>query len=69
MLLIFIILLAIVAAFFNALAAVIQRYATGRPESYELFRRNFIKSLSKNRKWIVGFGLEAIAFFLPGCSA
>ncbi len=63
MLVAFIIFFAIMAAFFNAESAVIQRYQAGKPESHELYRSDFIKGLSKNPKWIGGAGLQVLGFF------
>src|ERR1700722_19173874 len=68
MLFAFIISLAVVAAFLNALSSVLQRYEAGQAEAEELFRRNFIKTLSKNPKWIAAFGLQIIAFLFQAAA-
>jgi drug/metabolite transporter (DMT)-like permease len=58
----FIITFSVLGALFNAVAAVIQRYEAGKPEPKELFRSDFSKKLTKNRKWLAGFALEGVAF-------
>ena len=63
-----IIFFAIMAAFLNAESAVIQRYQAGKPESHELFRSNFIRTLSKNPKWIGGAGLQVLGFFFQAAA-
>ncbi len=62
MLIVFIVFFAVIAALFNALAAVIQRYQAGEPQPLELFRGEFSKRLFNDRLWIAGFGLEIVAF-------
>jgi len=58
----------IVAAFLNALSSILQRYQAGHVEAEDLFRRHFIKSLSKNPKWVAAFGLQILAFFFQAAA-
>ncbi|HVS58721.1 MAG TPA: DMT family transporter [Candidatus Saccharimonadales bacterium] len=63
-------LLAIGAGFINAVSALLQRSAAGSPEAHELFSKNFMVTVSKNRVWLWGIslqlavgGLEAAALY------
>ncbi len=63
-----IVVFAVLASIFNAWSSVIQRSAAGQPNPEELFRRDFIKNLSKNPKWIGASGLAVIAYFFQAAA-
>lgn len=56
------ILASLVAGFLNASSAVLQRLAAGKPEPQMLFSRDFIVGLVKSRMWLMGMGLQLLAF-------
>lgn len=66
--LVLIVTFAVLASMFNAWSSVIQRGAAGQPNPEELFRRNFIKNLSKNPKWIGAAGLAIIAYLFQAAA-
>ncbi|MHB1865258.1 MAG: DMT family transporter [Candidatus Saccharimonadales bacterium] len=66
--LVIIIVLSVIAALFNAWSAVIQRYEAGNVEASELFRKDFMKSLTKNPKWLGAFGLQILAFLFQAAA-
>lgn len=53
---------ALISAFLNAWSAVVQRRVAGKPSRQELFSRNFIVNLAKNKLWLAGLGLQILAF-------
>jgi drug/metabolite transporter (DMT)-like permease len=64
----FVIIFSISAAFLNAISVVVQRKVAGKPAANELFRVPFIKNLTLNKLWLVGFGLQVMAFFLQAAA-
>jgi drug/metabolite transporter (DMT)-like permease len=58
----------ILAAFFNALSSVLQRFEAGQAEAKELFRSNFIKRLSTNKKWLEALLIELVAFIFQAAA-
>ncbi|MEI9913466.1 MAG: hypothetical protein WDN66_00390 [Candidatus Saccharibacteria bacterium] len=61
--------LTIIAALLNAWSVVIQRYEAGEVDPKELFRRDFMKNLSKNPKMARSPWARSVSFFVPGCSS
>jgi hypothetical protein len=56
--------LTLIAALCNAIAAILQRRAVGAPEPHELFSKALVTAVSKNRLWLMGFGLQITAGIL-----
>lgn len=65
---ILIVVFSVIAALLNAWSAVIQRYEAGEVSAKELFRRDFMKRLSKNTKWLGAFGLQVLAFLFQAAA-
>lgn len=64
----FVVISSIIAAFLFAWSTVIQRYEAGDVKPEELFRRDFIKRLSKNKKWLAAFGLQVLGFLFQAAA-
>ncbi len=60
---IFAVIFALISASLNALAAVLQRRATGQAAASELFRSHLVKRVLKNKLWLSGVVLEVMGFF------
>lgn len=54
----------IIASALNAGSGILQRLAAGKPKPQEIFSREFTARVSANRKFIVGFGLQILAFLM-----
>ena len=52
---------AVLAAFFNATAAIIQRLATKKPAARKLFSHKFAYEMMKSRKFLLGLFLQFLA--------
>jgi drug/metabolite transporter (DMT)-like permease len=65
---VFIIAAALIAAFFNAAAGVLQRRAAGHVEAHELFRKALSIKLTRHRLWLAGIVLETGAFVLQAAA-
>ncbi|MGH9069367.1 MAG: DMT family transporter [Acidimicrobiales bacterium] len=52
----------LISAFLNAWSAVVQRRVAGKPSRQDLFSRNFIVNLTKNKLWLSGLALQILAF-------
>jgi drug/metabolite transporter (DMT)-like permease len=66
--LVLVVIFAVVGAFFNAWAAVIQRYEAGQLEPEQLFRHHFMKRLLKNKKWLAAVGMQILAFLFQAAA-
>lgn len=57
------VLCALLSAYLNAQAAVLQRGATGQIAAADLFRRSIVRNAMQNRVWLTGVALQVAGFF------
>ena len=57
---------ALLACFSNAVASVLMRRATGKPDPKMLFHKNLVKAMTTSRLWLGGLGLQALGAILEG---
>jgi drug/metabolite transporter (DMT)-like permease len=64
MVVLFVALISIAAAFSNALSGVFQRIVAGTPSPNNLFSLRFIEELVKHKLWVAGFAFDILGFLL-----
>lgn len=57
------IIFALLSANLNALSAVLQRRATGQVRAGDLFRRQIVTVVLRNKLWLAGIGLQVAGWF------
>lgn len=60
--LIYAFILGILTSGFNALSAILERISSGRPNPKQLFSRHFMTSVTTSRLFLMGVGVQVLAF-------